>query len=84
MMLLQFFNGTGNIWKGLQPLFDDGYQVKPIFGVLAVVLFIVVSLSRVTSFNNALTETTLAIISHTGLAGGIILLGLMPSREAPR
>ncbi|MFT7556538.1 MAG: zinc transport system permease protein [Planctomycetota bacterium] len=53
-------------------------QLSPIVGVLAVVLVIVISLSQVTSFNNALSETTLAIISHTGLAGGIILLGLMP------
>lgn len=54
-------------------------QVQPIFGVLAVALLIVFSLSRVTSFNTALSETTLAIISHTGLAGGIILVGLMPA-----
>jgi len=54
-------------------------QVKPIFGVLAVALVIVFSLSRVNSFNNALSETTLAIISHTGLAGGIILVGLLPA-----
>ena len=54
-------------------------QVEPIFGVLAVALVIVFSLSRVNSFNNALSETTLAIISHTGLAGGIILVGLLPS-----
>jgi zinc transport system permease protein len=53
-------------------------QVEPIFGVLAVALVIVVSLSRVSSFNSALSETTLAIISHTGLAGGIILVGLLP------
>jgi len=53
-------------------------QVKPIFGVLAVALVIVFSLSRVSSFNSALSETTLAIISHTGLAGGIILVGLLP------
>lgn len=56
------------------------FQVQPIFGVLAVVLLIVFSLSQVGSFNNALSETTLAIISHTGLAGGIILLGAMPSQ----
>ena len=55
-------------------------QVKPIFGVLAIVLLIVFSLSRVTSLNNALSETTLAIISHTGLASGIILLGLFPAQ----
>ena len=54
-------------------------QVKPIFGVLAVALVIVFSLSRVNSLNNALSETTLAIISHTGLAGGIILVGLLPA-----
>jgi zinc transport system permease protein len=54
-------------------------QVQPIFGVLAVALLIVFSLSRVTSFNTALSEATLAIISHTGLAGGIILVGLMPA-----
>lgn len=57
------------------------FQVKPIFGVLAVVLFVVFSLSRVSSFNTALSETTLAIISHTGLAGGVILLGTMPSQS---
>jgi zinc transport system permease protein len=39
---------------------------------------IVFSLSRVGSFDNALSETTLAIISHTGLAGGIILVGMLP------
>jgi len=54
-------------------------QVKPIFGVLALALVIVFSLSRVNSLNNALSETTLAIISHTGLAGGIILVGLLPA-----
>ncbi|MDH3219550.1 MAG: metal ABC transporter permease [Gammaproteobacteria bacterium] len=56
-------------------------QLLPIFGVLAVALVIVFSLSRVSSFNTALTETTLAIISHTGLAGGIILVGLLPSQS---
>jgi len=56
-------------------------QVHPMFGVLAVVLLIVISLSRVTSFNNALSETTLAIISHSGLAAGLILLGSMPSQN---
>lgn len=54
-------------------------QLLPIVGVLAVALLIVFSLSRVTSFNSALSETTLAIISHTGLAGGIILVGLLPA-----
>jgi len=53
-------------------------QLEPIFGVLAVALVIVFSLSRVSSYNSALSETTLAIISHTGLAGGIILVGLLP------
>jgi zinc transport system permease protein len=56
-------------------------HLLPIFGVLAVALVIVVSLSRVGNVNTALSETTLAIISHTGLAGGIILLGLLPSRS---
>ncbi len=55
-------------------------QLQPIVGVLAVGLLIVFSLSRATRFDNALSETTLAIVSHTGLAGGIILLGLMPGR----
>ena len=55
-------------------------QLMPIFGVIAVALLIVYSLSRVSSFNTALSETTLAIISHTGLAGGIILVGLLPAR----
>ena len=54
-------------------------EFEPIVGVLAIVLLIVVSLQRVTSLNNALSETTLAIISHTGLAAGIILLGVFPS-----
>ncbi len=54
-------------------------RIEPIAGVLAIVVLIVFSLQRVTSLNNALSETTLAIISHTGLAGGIILLGLFPS-----
>ena len=54
-------------------------QLLPIVGVLAVALLIVFSLSRVSSFNSALSETTLAIISHTGLAGGIILVGLLPA-----
>ena len=53
-------------------------QIEPLFGVLAVALVIVLSLSRVTHLNNALSETTLAIISHTGLAAGIILMGLLP------
>jgi zinc transport system permease protein len=54
-------------------------QIEPLYGVLAVALVIVFSLSRVSHFNNALSETTLAIISHTGLAGGIILVGLLPA-----
>jgi zinc transport system permease protein len=54
-------------------------QLPPMFGVLGVVLLIVVSLSQVTSINNALSETTLAIISHTGLAAGLILLGVLPA-----
>ena len=56
-------------------------QVHPMIGVLAIVILIVVSLSRVTSFNNALSETTLAIISHSGLAAGLILLGTMPRQS---
>jgi zinc transport system permease protein len=55
-------------------------EVTPVFGVLAVALLIVFSLSRVNSVNSALSETTLAIISHTGLAGGIILVGLLPAQ----
>jgi zinc transport system permease protein len=55
-------------------------QLLPIVGVLAVALVIVFSLSRVSNFNTALSETTLAIISHTGLAGGIILLGALPAK----
>ena len=55
-------------------------EVTPVFGVLAVALLIVFSLSRVNSVNSALSETTLAIISHTGLAGGIILAGLLPAQ----
>lgn len=58
-----------------------GLQLHPMFGVLAIALLIVISLSRVTSFNNALSETTLAIISHSGLAAGLILLGSMPNRN---
>lgn len=54
-------------------------ELLPIFGVLAVALLIVFSLSRVSSFNSALSETTLAIISHTGLAGGILMVGMLPS-----
>ncbi|MCH8105436.1 MAG: metal ABC transporter permease [Proteobacteria bacterium] len=54
-------------------------QLNPMIGVLAVVLLIVISLSQVNSFNNAFSETTLAIISHTGLAAGLILLGALPS-----
>ena len=54
-------------------------QLNPMIGVLAVVLLIVISLSQVGSFNDALSETTLAIISHTGLAAGLILLGMLPS-----
>ncbi len=56
-------------------------EVAPVFGVLAVVLLIAFSLSRVNNFSSALSETTLAIISHTGLAGGIILVGLLPARS---
>jgi zinc transport system permease protein len=55
-------------------------HLLPIVGVLAIALVIVISLSRVGSFNTALSETTLAIISHTGLAGGVILLGLLPTQ----
>ena len=55
-------------------------QLHPMVGVLAVVVLIVISLSRVVSFNNALSETTLAVISHSGLAAGLILLGTMPSQ----
>ncbi|MCP4188880.1 MAG: metal ABC transporter permease [Gammaproteobacteria bacterium] len=55
-------------------------QIHPMIGVLAIVVLIVVSLSRVVSFNNSLSETTLAIISHSGLAAGLILLGTMPSQ----
>jgi len=55
-------------------------EVTPVFGVLAVALLIVFALNRVNSFNSALSETTLAIISHTGLAGGIILVGLLPAQ----
>ncbi len=55
-------------------------QVKPFFGVLAIVLLIAFALSRVTNLNNALSETTLAIISHTGLASGIILIGVFPTQ----
>jgi zinc transport system permease protein len=56
-------------------------EVSPIFGVLAVALLIVFSINRVNSFNSALSETTLAIISHTGLAAGIILIGLLPAQS---
>jgi zinc transport system permease protein len=56
-------------------------EVNPIFGVLAVALLIVFALNRVTGFDTALSETTLAIISHTGLAGGIILVGLLPAQS---
>lgn len=56
-------------------------EVHPMFGVLAVVILIVFCLSQVANFNNALSETTLAIISHTGLAGGLILLGILPSNS---
>lgn len=58
-----------------------GLQVHPMFGVLAVALLIVISLTRVNNFDNALTETTLAIISHSGLAAGLILLGTMSNRS---
>jgi zinc transport system permease protein len=56
-------------------------EVTPVFGVLVVALLIVFALNRVNSFNSALSETTLAIISHTGLAGGIILVGLLPAQS---
>jgi zinc transport system permease protein len=55
-------------------------HLLPILGVIAVALLIVFSLARVASFNTALSETTLAIISHTGLASGIILVGFLPAR----
>ncbi|MCP4492312.1 MAG: metal ABC transporter permease [Gammaproteobacteria bacterium] len=55
-------------------------QLHPMLGVLVVVVLIVVSLSRVVSFNNALSETALSVISHSGLAAGLILLGTMPSQ----
>lgn len=53
-------------------------QLPPMVGVLGLVLLIVISLSQVVNFNNALSETTLAIISNTGLAAGLIILGLLP------
>ncbi len=53
-------------------------QLPPMVGVLGVVLLIVISLSQVVNFNNALSETTLAIISNTGLAAGLIIIGLLP------
>jgi zinc transport system permease protein len=53
-------------------------QLPPMVGVLGVVLLIVISLSQVVNFNNALSETTLAIISNTGLAAGLIIPGLLP------
>ncbi len=56
-------------------------EVAPIFGVLAIVIVLVISLARVSRFNSALTETSLAIISHTGLAAGVILLGLLPNQN---
>jgi zinc transport system permease protein len=56
-------------------------EVNPLLGVLAVALLIVFSLNRVNSFDTALSETTLAIISHTGLAAGIILVGLLPKQS---
>ncbi len=56
-------------------------EVAPIVGVLAIGLLLVVSLARVSRINSALTETSLAIISHTGLASGIILLGLLPDQN---
>ncbi|MCP3687391.1 MAG: metal ABC transporter permease [Gammaproteobacteria bacterium] len=55
-------------------------QIHPMLGVLTVVVLIVVSLSRVVNFNNALSETTLAVISYSGLAAGLILLGTMPNK----
>lgn len=58
-----------------------GLQVHPMLGVLAIVLCIVLALSRVSRFNQALPETTLAIISHSGLAAGLILLGTMPDQN---
>lgn len=57
------------------------FQVHPMIGVLVVVLLIVFSLSQVASFNNAFSETTLAIISYAGLAGGLVLLGVLPSNS---
>jgi zinc transport system permease protein len=54
-------------------------QLPAMFGVLGIVLLIAVSLSQVANINNALSETTLAIISHTGLAAGLILLGMLPA-----
>lgn len=56
-------------------------QLHPMVGVLVIAILIVISLSRVSSFNTALSETTLAIISHTGLAAGIVLLGALPDRS---
>ena len=58
-----------------------GLQVHPMFGVIAVALLIVMSLTRVNNFDNALTETTLAIISHSGLAAGLVLLNSMSNRS---
>ena len=57
-------------------------NAMPIVGVLGVALVIVFALGRVGETNAAYSETALAIISHTGLAGGIILTGMLPAGSA--
>jgi len=54
-------------------------QWQPMLGVLLVVLLIGLSMSHFIKVNDAITESTLAIISHTGLAAGLLLLGFLPS-----
>ena len=56
-------------------------SINPMLGVLIVAILIVLSLSHVANFNTAMSETTLAIISHTGLAAGLILLASLDNRS---
>lgn len=51
-------------------------QLHPIIGVLVVILVIMLIVRQTAGQPLALSESVLAIISHTGLAAGILLLGV--------
>jgi zinc transport system permease protein len=50
--------------------------VHPMLGVSVVILLFMAIIHQITGRPLALSESVLAVISHTGLAGGILLLGI--------